>query len=133
MSSKCTGAGKSSVVGALLRLTEIEAGQILIDSMDIRNVRLARLRSAVSVVPQSAFLFEVSLLAGSPPRACCFKLGGVALPGLSGGTTAAGDFCKAGCANRPVFFECFQISFTAFIMTEIGMHLSAMYVDCAAG
>ncbi len=58
-SSLCTGAGKSSVVGALLRLTEIEAGQILIDSMDIRNVLLARLRSAVSVVPQSAFLFEV--------------------------------------------------------------------------
>ena len=58
----CAGAGKSSVLGALLRLTEIEAGQILIDSMDIRNVRLARLRSAVSVVPQSAFLFEVASL-----------------------------------------------------------------------
>jgi len=53
------GAGKSSVVSALLRLTEIESGQILIDSVDIRNVRLARLRSAVAVVPQSAFLFEV--------------------------------------------------------------------------
>ena len=59
------GAGKSSVVGALLRLTEIEAGQILIDSMDIRNVRLARLRFAVGVVPQSAFLFEARL----PPAA----------------------------------------------------------------
>ena len=56
------GAGKSSVVGALLRLTEIEAGQILIDSVDIRDVRLARLRSAVGVVPQSAFLFEARLL-----------------------------------------------------------------------
>ena len=66
MIGNCTGAGKSSVVGALLRLTEIEAGQILIDSLDIRNVRLARLRSAVSVVPQSAFLFEVSFPAGSP-------------------------------------------------------------------
>lgn len=74
MSSKCTGAGKSSVVGALLRLTEIEAGQILIDSMDIRNVRLARLRSAVSVVPQSAFLFEVSLLAGFHMRAAVLSL-----------------------------------------------------------
>ncbi len=47
------------MVSALLRLTEIESGQILIDSVDIRNVRLARLRSAVAVVPQSAFLFEV--------------------------------------------------------------------------
>ena len=48
-------------MGALLRLTEIEAGQILIDSVDIRDVRLARLRSAVGVVPQSAFLFEVCI------------------------------------------------------------------------
>ena len=55
------GAGKSSVMGALLRLTEIESGQILIDSVDIRDVRLARLRSAVAVVPQSAFLFEACL------------------------------------------------------------------------
>lgn len=46
------------MVGALLRLTETERGQILIDSVDIRNVRLARLRSAIGVVPQSAFLFE---------------------------------------------------------------------------
>ena len=58
-SNLSAGAGKSSVVSALLRLTEIESGQILIDSLDIRNVRLARLRSAVAVVPQSAFLFEV--------------------------------------------------------------------------
>ena len=61
------GAGKSSVVGALLRLTEIEAGQILIDSVDIRDVRLARLRSAVGVVPQSAFLFEARLLPAAHP------------------------------------------------------------------
>ena len=46
------------MVGALLRLTEIEAGQILIDSIDVRNVHLARLRSAVGFVPQSTFLFE---------------------------------------------------------------------------
>ena len=53
------GAGKSSVVSALLRLTEIEAGQIRIDGCDIRGVHLRRLRSAIGVVPQSAFLFQV--------------------------------------------------------------------------
>lgn len=59
--SSDAGAGKSSVVGALLRLTEIEAGEILIDSIDVRTVRLARLRSAVGFVPQSTFLFEACL------------------------------------------------------------------------
>ena len=49
------------MVGALLRLTEIEAGQILIDSIDVRTVRLAHLRSAVGFVPQSTFLFEACL------------------------------------------------------------------------
>ena len=52
---------------ALLRLTEIEAGQIFIDGVDIRNVRLACLRFAVGVVPQSAFLFEACLLPAVPP------------------------------------------------------------------
>ena len=57
------------MVGALLRLTEIEAGQILIDSIDVRTVRLARLRSAVGFVPQSTFLFEACLC---PHALFCF-------------------------------------------------------------
>ena len=53
------GAGKSSVVSALLRLVEIEAGAIVIDSLDIRTISLRRLRSAIGLVPQTPFLFEV--------------------------------------------------------------------------
>lgn len=54
------GAGKSSLVGALLRLTELEGGEILIDGRDVRGVPLRRLRSALGVVPQAPFLFQVA-------------------------------------------------------------------------
>ncbi|KAK9825002.1 hypothetical protein WJX81_008465 [Elliptochloris bilobata] len=53
-----TGAGKSSVVAALLRLAETQAGRITMDGLDIRSVPLARLRDAIGVVPQAPFLFE---------------------------------------------------------------------------
>jgi len=41
-----TGAGKSSLFLALLRLVKIEAGSIIVDGVDIQNVSLARLRYA---------------------------------------------------------------------------------------
>ena len=58
----CPGAGKSSLVAALLRLVEIEGGDIVIDGCSVRSVPLRRLRSALGVVPQAAFLFEVGCL-----------------------------------------------------------------------
>lgn len=54
-----TGAGKSSMVAALLRLTEIEGGAILVDGRDIGAVPLKHLRSAIACVPQTPFLFQV--------------------------------------------------------------------------
>ncbi len=62
-----TGAGKSSLVAALLRLSEIEGGSILVDGHNIAGVPLARLRSAIGSVPQTPFLFQVrpkSLMSG---------------------------------------------------------------------
>ena len=53
------GAGKSSLVAALLRLSEVNSGQILIDGRDSRTVALPVLRRAVGVVPQTPFLFKV--------------------------------------------------------------------------
>ncbi|KAJ8918452.1 hypothetical protein NQ315_008149 [Exocentrus adspersus] len=55
-----TGAGKSSLIAALFRLTDVE-GQILIDDLDIRDVPLALLRSRISVIPQEPVLFSGSL------------------------------------------------------------------------
>ena len=56
----CPGAGKSSLVAALLRLAEIVSGDIAIDGCSVSSVPLRRLRSALGVVPQTAFLFEVT-------------------------------------------------------------------------
>lgn len=53
-----TGAGKSSLVAALLRLTETQSGSILLDGRDCRTVPLGTLRRAIGVVPQTPFLFQ---------------------------------------------------------------------------
>lgn len=47
-----TGAGKSSLVGLLARFYDPQQGQVLLDGVDIRRLRLADLRRAVAVVPQ---------------------------------------------------------------------------------
>lgn len=56
-----TGAGKSSVLNALFRLTPICIGSITVDGMDIKNIPVRELRSHLAIVPQSPFLFEGSL------------------------------------------------------------------------
>ncbi|MED6155279.1 ABC transporter C member 13, variant 2 [Stylosanthes scabra] len=56
-----TGAGKSSVLNALFRLTPISSGSILVDGTDIRNIPVRELRTHFAIVPQSPFLFDGSL------------------------------------------------------------------------
>ena len=47
-----TGAGKSTILQALFRLTEIEAtGSILIDGVDTRSVDVHSLRSSLAYIP----------------------------------------------------------------------------------
>lgn len=53
-----TGAGKTSIINLISRLYEIEKGNILIDGIDIRDIRLSSLRSKIGVVPQDIFLFS---------------------------------------------------------------------------
>lgn len=52
-----TGAGKTSVINLVSRLYDIQKGSILIDGIDIRDIRLTELRSKIGVVPQDVFLF----------------------------------------------------------------------------
>ncbi|KAH9359763.1 hypothetical protein HPB48_006184 [Haemaphysalis longicornis] len=47
-----TGAGKSSLVLAILRMLRASGGRILIDGVDISEVSLRRLRRSVTVIPQ---------------------------------------------------------------------------------
>ncbi|GAB4816583.1 hypothetical protein N2152v2_003629 [Parachlorella kessleri] len=56
-----TGAGKSSLIACLLRLTELTAGRITIDGRDIARVPLRRLRSEIGMVPQAPFIFQGSV------------------------------------------------------------------------
>jgi len=52
-----TGAGKSTIINLLNRFYEINSGQILIDGIEIKDYKLASLRSHIAVVLQDVFLF----------------------------------------------------------------------------
>lgn len=56
-----TGAGKTTIAKLVLRLQDVESGRVLLDGVDLRDVRLQDLRSAVSFVAQDAFLFDGSI------------------------------------------------------------------------
>lgn len=56
-----TGAGKSTIGNLLMRFYAITGGQILLDGMDIRGLRVADLRRQFAVVPQESVLFATSL------------------------------------------------------------------------
>jgi ATP-binding cassette subfamily B protein len=65
-----TGSGKSTLLELLARTYDPDRGRILLDGVDIRELRLADLRRAIGVVPQETFLFSDTLrnnvLLGSP-------------------------------------------------------------------
>src|SRR5262249_52248192 len=53
-----SGAGKSTIFNLLPRLYDVTAGAVLIDGQDVRDVTLASLRGAISLVAQEAVLFN---------------------------------------------------------------------------
>lgn len=56
-----TGAGKSSIMTALYRLSELQSGRIIIDGIDISKLGLKDLRSKLSIIPQDPVLFRGSI------------------------------------------------------------------------
>ena len=56
-----TGSGKSTLVKLLLRFYEPDAGRILVDGLDVRELRLEDLRGAVGLVSQDVYLFHGSV------------------------------------------------------------------------
>lgn len=56
-----TGAGKTSIISLLSRLYEIQKGEILIDGVNIKDMRKDDLRRSIGVVLQDVFLFSGKL------------------------------------------------------------------------
>lgn len=56
-----TGAGKSTIIGLLTRLHDVDTGRITIDGVDVRDVDPLALRSLFAVVLQDGFLFSGTL------------------------------------------------------------------------
>jgi len=53
-----SGAGKSSLISLLPRLFDVTGGAILVDGVDIRDLRLEDLRRLIAIVNQDVFLFN---------------------------------------------------------------------------
>lgn len=55
------GSGKSTLIQLLTRTYDPPSGNLFIDGIDIRKIRLSSLREAIGVVPQESILFSTSL------------------------------------------------------------------------
>lgn len=56
-----SGSGKSTFVNLILRLFDVESGQILIDGQSVASVTQESLRQAIGMIPQEPMLFHRSL------------------------------------------------------------------------
>jgi ATP-binding cassette subfamily C (CFTR/MRP) protein 1 len=62
-----TGAGKSTLMTALMRLVEVDGGTILLDGVDTKDVGLRKLRSNIAVIPQDPVLFSGTIKTNLDP------------------------------------------------------------------
>ena len=122
-----TGSGKSTLVDLIVRTYDPDRGAVLIDGVDLRQLSLLELRTAVGFVPQETFLFGETLrrnvLLGAPDDGRLERVAEVsqlteALPALpdgydtllgerginlSGGQKQRAAIARALAQNPPVF------------------------------
>ena len=58
-----TGSGKTTVARLIPRFYDVQAGAVLVDGVDVRDVRVRDLRKAVGIVFEDTFLFSDSIAA----------------------------------------------------------------------
>ncbi len=56
-----TGSGKSSIINLIPRFFDVSSGQVLIDEVDVREMKQTDLRNKIGFVPQQALLFTGSV------------------------------------------------------------------------
>lgn len=56
-----SGAGKSTIINLITRLYDVTEGSIRIDGVDVRDIRIADLRSQIGIVLQEPYLFHGSI------------------------------------------------------------------------
>jgi ATP-binding cassette subfamily B protein len=56
-----TGSGKTTVARLIPRFYDVDAGRVLLDGADVRDVRVQQLRAAVGIVFEDTFLFSSSV------------------------------------------------------------------------
>jgi ATP-binding cassette subfamily B protein len=56
-----TGSGKTTLSSLVPRFYDVDSGRVLVDGVDVRDVRLASLRGEIGVIPQDPFLFSTTV------------------------------------------------------------------------
>jgi ABC-type multidrug transport system fused ATPase/permease subunit len=56
-----TGSGKTTVSSLVPRFYDVDSGRVLVDGVDVRDVKLASLRRAIGVIAQDPFLFSTTV------------------------------------------------------------------------
>ena len=56
-----TGSGKTTLTSLVPRFYDVTGGRVLVDGVDVRDVKLASLRHSVGVISQDPFLFSASV------------------------------------------------------------------------
>ena len=61
-----TGSGKTSIVNLIPRFFDATEGEVLVDGVNVKDIRQSTLRSRIGYVPQKGFLFKGSIALGNP-------------------------------------------------------------------
>jgi ATP-binding cassette subfamily B protein len=56
-----TGSGKTTLASLVPRFYDVDSGRVLVDGVDVRDVRLASLRGSIGAITQDPFLFSTTV------------------------------------------------------------------------